>query len=386
MTPPFRAGAGVLAVAGLSIAVWQSARLTFADWVARGGTPAALQRSLAIVPENAHAHLVLALLLQDTDPVGSRREFEAAAHYNRWDSRSLVELGLLAEKNGNYPQAEKLLLEAARVDALYFPRWSLANYYLRRGDERNFWKWSRSAATMPFGSMASLYRLAAYAAGDRGNAVSLLNLQNPGALKGYLEFAMSAGRFEEVKEVARRLHRDEDRPTILRACNVLIRSGRVRDAVEICPQPLEFRNTAGTGGFEWHFLRVDGLETALLNHPRALRLRLYDRRPERCELLWRYVPVSGPGEVTVSADLYTRSLPRESGLHWELFDPVSDANVGRQETYLSAADWTAGRVSIDVRKETKGLRLALVYERAPGTVRTAGDIVLRRVQVTGGAP
>src|SRR5215831_19085188 len=131
MVAALRVLAGILTIVVLSGAAWQSGRIVYADWLVRQGKPESLERATAIVPEAANTYLMLALLLQESRPAIAKAHFEEAVRHNPRDSRSLVELALLAEKAGDYQGAEKLLLTAARVDALFFPRWSLANFYLR---------------------------------------------------------------------------------------------------------------------------------------------------------------------------------------------------------------------------------------------------------------
>ena len=47
------------------------------------------------------------------------------------------------------------LHEAARVDRTFDPRWTLANYYFRRQNWDEFWKWMRAAAEMSYGDRSS---------------------------------------------------------------------------------------------------------------------------------------------------------------------------------------------------------------------------------------
>src|SRR5262245_9781933 len=118
MNRVLRLGSGIVTIAGLCAFSWQAARVTYADWLTRRATAESLRRAVARTPENAHAHLTFALLVQDAEPAAAKAHFEQAVRHNPWDSRSLVELGLLAENTGDYGDAERLLLEAARVDLL----------------------------------------------------------------------------------------------------------------------------------------------------------------------------------------------------------------------------------------------------------------------------
>src|SRR5205085_7070807 len=75
------------------------------------------------------------------------------------DSAPVIRLGLRAELSGQRDGAEKLLLEAAGIDRLFEPRWSLVNLYFRTGNAEKFWPRVRSALDMAYGDLSPMYRL-----------------------------------------------------------------------------------------------------------------------------------------------------------------------------------------------------------------------------------
>lgn len=397
------AGAAVILV--LLAACREAVRLSYADWMASQETREGMEHAAAVAPENAWPHLALALLLAEADPRRSEAELAEAVRRDPWDSRSLIELGLRAEVAGDFTRAERLLLAAAGVDALYVPRWTLANYYFRRGDEGKFWTWARRAVVMAPADMTPLFRLAADVGGPSGDVASLLRLDRPEQWNGYLGFAMANGRAREVAEAAgilSRFRRREDRPAILAGCDFLTRSGHVDEALEVwraagrnglipysadearagrVTNP-EFQETPLGAGFDWRIPAQGGVEAARLESPAALRIRMTGQQEERCELLWQYIPVRGPAELILSVSFRTEDLPRDSGLRWMMFDAVSGAVAGREEDWLSRDDWGEEQIRFRVPGGTNAVRLSLVYERAPGTVRAQGDIALRSVQLS----
>ena len=87
-------------------------------------------------------------------------ELRAALTLNPRMSSAWIHLGLDAEAEGNPREAETELLQAARVDHLYLPAWTLANFYFRRGEEDEFWPWARRAARLTYDDYRPLLRLA----------------------------------------------------------------------------------------------------------------------------------------------------------------------------------------------------------------------------------
>ena len=90
----------------------------------------------------------------------SEAELRAAVSLNPRLSSAWIRLGLDAEADGNLPQAEADLLQAARVDHLYLPAWTLANFYFRHGDADRFWAWASRAAALTYDDYRPLLRLA----------------------------------------------------------------------------------------------------------------------------------------------------------------------------------------------------------------------------------
>src|SRR5690606_22261088 len=50
-------------------------------------------------------------------------------------------LALELERGGRFDEAERALLSAAASDVGFRPRWNLANYYVRRGNWDQVWRW-----------------------------------------------------------------------------------------------------------------------------------------------------------------------------------------------------------------------------------------------------
>src|SRR4249919_78105 len=87
-----------------------------------------------------------------------RTQGNAEVHYKRWQanpelvaeldqavalnprySAAWIARGLNAEASGDRRTAAASLLRAAEADRGYLPAWTLANFYLRSGNEPHFW-------------------------------------------------------------------------------------------------------------------------------------------------------------------------------------------------------------------------------------------------------
>src|ERR1700724_3436649 len=119
-----------LSILALALALYWSCRLALADWLFRANTSASVARATALDPENASYHAWLAEI-QEHDGRDPPTELETAARLNPSDSAVRIRLRLRAESQRDFARAEKYLLEAAQIDKLFAPRWTLANYYIR---------------------------------------------------------------------------------------------------------------------------------------------------------------------------------------------------------------------------------------------------------------
>ena len=128
-------------------------------------------------------------------------ELRAALSLNPRLSSVWIHLGLDAEANGNLAEAEKDLLQAARVDRLYLPAWTLANFYFRRGDSVKFWPWAARAAALTFDDYRPLLRLADALETSPREVTARLAGGAP-LLRAYLDLLIAAQRLDSAQEVA----------------------------------------------------------------------------------------------------------------------------------------------------------------------------------------
>jgi len=134
----------------------------------------------------------------------SPEELRAAVRSNPRLAPAWIQLGLDAEADGNLQEAEMDLLQAARVDHLYLPAWTLANFYFRRGDEDNFWPWARRATRLTFDDYRPLLRLADALDTSPEQVAIRLGGSAP-LLRAYLDLMINAHRPDSAREIARLL-------------------------------------------------------------------------------------------------------------------------------------------------------------------------------------
>ena len=214
-------------------------------------------------------------------------ELRAALSLNPRLSSAWIHLGLDAEADGNPQEAEMDLLQAARVDHLYLPAWTLANFYFRRGDADNFWPWARRAARLTYDDYRPLLRLAD-ALDTSPQRVALRLGGGAPLLRAYLDLLIGAGRLDSAREIARSAGRTP-RPRGPRP------AGRFRGAPKV----------------------KRALPVSLVLHVLAIALLLTIRTPER--------PRARFARVTPIASPYRAPAPVKSAQHVQPLRPFRAA-------------------------------------------------------------
>jgi hypothetical protein len=82
-----------------------------------------------------------------------------------------------------------------------------------------------------------------------------------------------------------------------------------------------------------------------------------------------------PGNYTMQYSYYTKEIAPETGIRWQVVDAKSGAVLANSPDLSSEADKQAS-MAFSVPPETPLLRLRLAYQRAIGTTRIAGSLVV----------
>ena len=388
-----------MALAAALAAYW-SARLSYAALLYDRATPRTTQRSAALAPGNARYAMGWAQLAEAAGlgPAAAESLLHSVLRAHPGDSEALIALGLRAEMRNDFASAERDLLEASRGDRGYNPRWALANYYFRRHDGPNFWKWARAASAMT-SEPTPLFNLLWNYTGDGAEILHRAIPDQPALLRQYLYFLISGPHWDAAASTASRIlqrPQPDDTPALMAWCDRLLAAARGPQALALWnalarQNLIEFApldpargpvnpafETAPTGaGFDWHLAPAPGIEPSL-DRP-GLRLNFTGEEPEAWEPLWQYAPLEPSSSYRLTFQYATTAIAPASGLRWRVVDLTAQPAVLAQSESLSHQDWQTDSVLFQTPPPLRLARIDLSYRRTPGTVRIEGSIRLRNV-------
>ena len=155
----------LLSMTAAGFGLYWSARLAAADFLEQRGDTKSLMLAIALAPGNED---YLRRAAEVADEIGT----DGSAYYRRalsvdpYAGQDWLRLGFDAERDGRYQQAEQDLLQAARLDRSFEPRWALANFYFRRGDPAKALRWIRQSLLIEEGDLTPAFRLCWEVAND----------------------------------------------------------------------------------------------------------------------------------------------------------------------------------------------------------------------------
>ena len=365
-----------LSVLALLAASWFSLRLAQADANFRRRTMESVARASAIMPRNTEylAFRALQLDYDGLDPTPTLRRMAALAPLS---STPRIRLGLAAEIRGDFDSAERWLLDAARVDRQFEPRWTLANYYFRRGNSAQFWRWMRSALEASYGDRRPAFDLCWRMSGDPREIFAQAIPARHEVIGAYLAYLLETRRLSAVAPIALKLAAvgdPNDRPLLLAACDAFIDAGAGASARALwtamgLPVSSDFE-TPGTGhGFDWRIPDVPGVSRVASRV--GARILLSGRQPESCEILRRFVSLQPGTRYIVHWETRTQNIASPTGLEWRV--------SSERAPVLSGDDWRAGDLNFTAPSEIVALTLA--YRRPSGSVRAEGSLELRNIRI-----
>jgi len=387
---------------GLALASSSSIRIGYADYWFRQRIISSTTRAIAILPGRSDYYFQLAALDSDENPQAAVTALHHAVELNPFDARSWIELGLRYEADGEMKKAVECLLRAAEVDKQYLPRWTLANYYLRRNDITEFWAWAKDAAGIVYEDPLPLFRLCGRVSED-GNLIDRLTIKRPDIRMSYLSYLLNQNRLDLVGQPVRYLlegNRPADTPVLLTACDRLIEAKLVPEALAIWndladAHSISFGRLSPEGGadltngsfalsptsrgFDWRLPIVDGITAATEESMAGLRVTFSGDQPERCEPLVQFAPVRERTEYHLSSRYLTSSIKDGSGLAWHITD--MNGIVLKDHPMVSSETGIQTETSIVTPSGCRLVRLSLIYQRTPGTTRIDGFVVLKSVDL-----
>jgi hypothetical protein len=376
--------------------IWHSLVLARADHLFKKDTEESVRSAIRLVPDGWEYYIRLAQFDREHSP----ELLTTSLLLNRYDAQADIELGLRYEAEGDYARAEKQLLEAYDVDHTFLPRWSLANYYFRRDDMPEFWKWARSAAAMPANEVASLFDLCWRASPDPAKITAEILNDQPEMLRPYMAFLLGKEQPEAVAAIAPNLVRLGDKQTdggfLSGVVNQLINANEGAAATNLwklliarrwvvadttVPNNANFQREPQPVNFDWTLPEYQGLHS--WPGTSGLVTEFTGSQPEDC-LIAEQAVVLEPGDYTMAYAYHTSEIPPGTGIRWQIIDAMSNA-VLAESTDLSSDALAHTGLSFSVPPGISILRLRLQYRRTLGTTRISGMLNVISTQIEAGS-
>jgi hypothetical protein len=350
-----------------------------------------------ITPDSAEYHFRL-WQAQKEGAGNQSTELDRALALNPRLAAAWIARGLDAETAGDHKKAEASLLQAAEIDHLYLPGWTLANFYLRSGDLPHFWIWARRAAGMAY-DPAALFQLCWHASGDGREILERAIPSEPAVRRAYLDFLVSTNRLEAAGPLAVELSQSagvSQLDLLLRYCDALLVRRQAAPALRVW-NALAARRVIPYGaldprtgasltngelavtplqrGFDWRLSRVEGSALSFDTGSHEMSLSLSGKQPESCDFVEQYLPVLPNVKYHFRYRYRTQDLATETGLAWSLLDARTVAQLAAGAVPASPGAWNEQTFTFPTGSESDLLRLLLRYRRPPGSMRAEGSVV-----------
>lgn len=368
--------------AGAAAALW----LGIAEFQYQKDTPQSVAMATRWNPWNADYWRRLA----DFEEAGA--SLDRARKLNPADASILLQVGLHREIEGDFPAAETLLLDAAQRDKGWAPRWTLANFYFRRGSEAKFWQWAKQAAAAGGGQdLIPLFRLAENMQPDYS---SILLPDQPDALRQFVRYVLREQPTQSLLAATARLlaagNKSPDRDYVvavverfLQAKDPAAAGSLWQGMVEKGWLPAEVGEAFSAKplgeGFDWRMYPADGIVVT----PRSgeMTITLSGKQPEAWYPLQRLAQVEPGGRYRLKVRYSTEGIPRQSGLRWRVVDELTGEELARSAPLYGESPLQEDFVDFETRGSTL-VRMQLICIREPGSVRASGAIHLSAAELT----
>lgn len=396
--------AGVVALSG---SVWALV-LGHADLQFRRGDAASVSRALRAAPGDAGYLASWSLLAGTTEE--AVQALQKTVLLDPFYSWAWIQLGLAAERDGNNAAAESDLIQAAKVDAGFAPRWALANFFFRRGNGDKTWYWGRQALTAGGGESAPLFRLYWRIQPDAKTILDRGIPPDKTPRREFLEFLTEQQPSTSVSTTISALIPDAepgDLPRLLAYVRALLADHNAESAEHLwnslCDHKLlpfrpvhpdsanlltnaDFATPPSGEPFDWQFHPANGIEAANAPSGGAFQVRLSGRQPENWRILTQTVAVDKGRRYEFRSGASGIGQSSASGLRWRILGEPTGRLLAESQDL--ATDNPSG-VALSFTPDSESLiTIALDYERPRGVTRYAGvaaisQLSLHRVAVSG---
>ncbi|MGC9293581.1 MAG: tetratricopeptide repeat protein [Acidobacteriaceae bacterium] len=389
------------AVAGFALAITWTLRIGLADIYYQQYTLVSIEKAARLTPSRADYPEQIAWFLRDTEEQRAVQALERAVALNPYDANAWIQLGLIDEANDRLPEASRCLHHAASIDHTFLPAWSLANFYFRQNNPDQFWLWVHQASRIVPEDASPLFRLCWHYTEDGAMIERQLDLGRPDMQAQYINFLVSDNRATAVGSVALRLaaaDRGQDTPLLLNACDWLLAQHQETAALGLWDRLADqqripfhavhpgnrptvtnanFVHSPSSIGFDWHLPTVPGVNASQENGAGGLKLEFSSDQPESVEVLSQVLAVQPNIAYNFTFDYSTSGIAPGSGLTWRVVN-IATGSVLASTGSLSANNGAVGHLDFSAPADTRFVRLSLVYQRALGTTRIEGSLVLHK--------
>ena len=394
--PLLRRSVGIalrIVLAGAScLGIWNSWELARADYLFKKDTEESIRSAICLAPDGWEYYMRLAQF----DRAHARQLLATSLLLDRYNAQADIELGLQYEAEGDFDRAEKSLLAAFEVDDTYLPRWSLANYYYRRGNMPAFWQWARAAAAMPADDVGPLFQLCWRVSPDPESITRAIVNDKPELIRQYIGFLLANGQLNAVAAVAARLLQsgqpETDRPLLLNVINRLVETDNVAAANALwrllierrwviadttAPNNAEFAREPLPVSFDWSLPEYTGLHS--WPGYSGLETEFAGNQPEECTVAEQAIALD-PGSYTMDYAYRTSDIGPGTGIRWQVVDAKSNT-VLAESPDLSSDEVQHSALTFAVPPGSYLVRLRLEYRRSLGTARVSGTLAVLSTQI-----
>jgi hypothetical protein len=373
-----------------------------AFYLFRLDTPTSVPAAVQLVPYNAQYVARLASWNEEQRaPL-----FKKAIELNPFDYQSYIQLGLLSEMTEADPAAaETYFLKAAAVNHMYLPKWTLTNYYFRRQNLSEFFRWANETLQISPFSGDPIFTQMWLMSQDQARLSAAIP-DRARTLIQYTWFLSNSKQFTAIPPIVQRLVRvvGKDDPSAWGRDDLIassldhvlasgdfhtglqiwaaLRDGRwIRHGVPDANHPLtngDFHLPFYKHGFDWVAAEAEGVHIDQFVQEPSLDIGLSGDEAEHCELVRQYIAAEPGFLYKLQWKAEAQGIPAGSGLAWHLRpanDDYSDT-VESSDILNAPQQW-----EFVAPPNVNGFLLTLEYNRALGHVRPTGHITLRSVSM-----
>ncbi len=395
-----RLGLGLCVMLLALCGVLEAIRLAGAEVLCRKDTLTDLRAATRWTPGDADIYARMAVL-----DSARRDDLRMALELNPRNPSWWITQSIYQEQDGDLSAAERSLLAANAVSRYYTPRWSLAAFYYRHGNQREFAHWANLAMSAGAGPPDSLFQMAERLGLPPDRILDDVIPAMPQQIETYLYRVLAQGRIQTELRAARRLIRcgsRENRYSVLSVCESAFESGMVDQAVGLWNavidagwvarsrlEPATGRSLANDSfvaerwepGFDWKVKTPPGVSISRSDADSSLCFQLSGLQPQACELITQFVPLLPNREYLMKIRYRLDSSNYAGGIKWSMVGIRSGNSLVEMD--LDANGEFVERSShFKTPARSEPAKILLSFSREPGTTRMEGRVRIQSVKLS----